>query len=294
MLDAQADVASSLESKPAPQKQIRRKHQPPELVVQDLHKSFGTHKVLKGINLDIPQGDLVAIVGGSGSGKTVLLDHLFAAMMPDQGRVFAADHESPGTPLRDLATADERTLDRIRIHWAVVFQRNALFTGSVYENIALWLREVRHLTDAEIRPIAREVIEAVQLDPDRVLMKDRDELSGGMAKRVALARALSMDPLLTFYDEPTTGLDPQHAAQIHALILDMHERPTPDGSPRTGVIVTHDTDLLRRLRPRIVMLHDGKVTFDGSYGSFSRSDDPAIRPYIEDMPVLQRRFVMGQ
>lgn len=259
-----------------------------EIRVVGLHKSFGEHVVLQGIQLTICSGELVAVVGGSGSGKSVLLGHLFGHFKPDRGEVFIADHESAGSPLVDIVKLDEDELDRIRIHWAVVFQHNALFSGTVYDNIALWLHEIRHLDDSQIQPIARKVIESVALNPDEVLERQRDDLSGGMAKRVAVARAIAMDPVLMFYDEPTTGLDPHHAALIQDLIAQTHEQKGGSGNRRTTVIVTHDKDLLRRLRPRIIMLHGGQVHFDGTFEEFSASDSKIIRPYFDLMPVLHQ------
>jgi phospholipid/cholesterol/gamma-HCH transport system ATP-binding protein len=245
--------------------------------------------VLCGVNLTIHRGEMVAIVGGSGSGKSVLLGHLYGHHRPDTGHVLVADHAAPGAPLVDLTAMSEDELDRVRIHWAVVFQHNALFSGTVYDNIALWLREIKRMTDDQIRPIARKVAEAVGLTPDDVLDRHRDDLSGGMAKRVAVARALAMDPLLMFYDEPTTGLDPHYAATIQDLIGKTHASRTAGGQARTTIIVTHDKDLLRRLRPRVVMLHEGKVFFDGSFAQFEASTSPIIRPYFDLMPVLQHR-----
>lgn len=264
---------------------------PQEIRVEDLHKAFGGNAVLCGVDLDVHRGEIVAIVGRSGSGKTVLLDHIIGQLKPDRGRVLVANHELPGAPLIDLATLDEEGMDAIRLHWAVVFQRNALFSGTVYENIALWLREIKRLDDQVILPKARAAAESVGLDPDTVLQKNRDELSGGMAKRVAVARALAMDPILMFYDEPTTGLDPEHATQIHDLICDTHRRGLDGGVQRTTVIITHDKDLLYRLRPTVIMLHEGRVFFDGSYRDFERSGSPVIRPYFNLMPALQQREV---
>jgi len=256
-----------------------------EIRVEGVHKAFGSHRVLRGIDLEIPRGDLVAIIGASGCGKTVLLHHLIGHLRADRGRVLVADHETDGAPLVDIATLDQDGLDRIRVHSAIVFQRNALFSASVYENIAVWLREIRRLDEDEIRRRAREALDAVGFRGDEsILGKDRSELSGGMAKRVAVARALAMRPLTIYYDEPTTGLDPINAAQIHELILETHQRPS-EVDPTT-VIVTHDKDLLRRLEPRVVMLHEGKVHFDGPHEAFERADSPVIQPYLEAMPAL--------
>lgn len=265
-----------------------------EIRVEDLCKAFGDRPVLTGVSLGVSSGEIVAIVGGSGSGKTVLLDHIIGNHSPDKGRVLIADHSRPGAPLVDLATADEETMDRLRLQWAVVFQRNALFSGSVYENIAFWLREHTGMSEAEIRARARESVDAVGFrGDDSILGKERDELSGGMAKRIAVARALAMRPMLLFYDEPTTGLDPASAAQIHELVFATHNAQafTPEGAPtrRTTVIITHDKDMLRRLRPRVVMLHHGTVFFDGAYERFASSTSDIIRPYFELMPVLHDR-----
>jgi phospholipid/cholesterol/gamma-HCH transport system ATP-binding protein len=260
-------------------------HNPPEIVVEGLYKAFRGHPVLKGIDLRIARGELVAIVGASGCGKTVLLHHIIGHLRPDRGRVLVADHETPGAPLVDLASLDEPGIDRIRIHSAVVFQRNALFSATVYENIALWLREIRRLDEDEILRRAREALDAVGFKGDEsVLWKDRAELSGGMAKRVAVARALAMRPHTIYYDEPTTGLDPLSAKQIHELILATHGQQSD--VQRTTLIITHDKDLLRRLQPRIVMLHDGRIHFDGAYAGFAASPSPVVRPYLEAMPIL--------
>jgi phospholipid/cholesterol/gamma-HCH transport system ATP-binding protein len=258
---------------------------PVEIRVEGLHKAFRGHAVLKGIDLEVRRGDLVAIVGASGCGKTVLLHHIIGHLRPDRGCVLVADHERPGAPLVDLATLDDSGLDRIRIHSAVVFQRNALFSATVYENIALWLREIKRLDEDEILRRARQALDAVGFKGDEsVLWKDRAELSGGMAKRVAVARALAMRPRTIYYDEPTTGLDPLNAGQIHELILATHQRAGDRGI--TTIIITHDKDLLRRLKPRVVMLHDGRVHFDGAYAAFEAADSAIIRPYLEAMPIL--------
>jgi phospholipid/cholesterol/gamma-HCH transport system ATP-binding protein len=202
-----------------------------------------------------------------------------------------ADHESPGAPLVDIAHLTESQMDRLRRHWAVVFQKNALFTGTVYDNIALGLSDVKGMDESEIAQRARDAVISVGLDADQVLQLDRDQLSGGMAKRVAVARALALDPVLIFYDEPTTGLDPEHAEHIQDLIRDVHGRIPELRMPRTSVIITHDIGLLYRLRPRIVMLHAGLVYFDGTYDAFLGSDSPVIRPYLELMPFLHHRHM---
>jgi phospholipid/cholesterol/gamma-HCH transport system ATP-binding protein len=244
--------------------------------------------VLQGVDLSVRRGEIIAIVGGSGSGKTVLLQHLIGQLSPDKGRIRLADHEAPDSPLVDLASLDEAGMDHLRIHWAVVFQRNALTSGTVEENISLPLLWVKDLSEAEAHERASKAVEAVGLKPAEVLNIKRDELSGGMAKRVAIARALAVEPMLIFFDEPTTGLDPEHAKLIQDLISQQYHTEQ-DGFRRTTVIVTHDKDLLYRLQPRVLMIYDGKVFFDGPYALFEKSDSPIIRPYFQLMPILQLR-----
>jgi phospholipid/cholesterol/gamma-HCH transport system ATP-binding protein len=266
-----------------------------EVLVEGVHRSFGRQTVLRGIDLTVRRGELVTIVGPSGCGKSVLLEVMTGRLEPDAGRVLMADHERPGDPLVDVHALDESARDELRRHWAIVFQHNALFSGTVRQNIALWLEEVAELAPREIEARVRRSVERVGLDPDRVLEVSRDELSGGMAKRVAIARAIAMEPRLIFYDEPTTGLDPRHAALIHDLVREVHAGARGRGGhgdvgPRpTTVVITHDTTLLRRLQPRIVMLFAGRVHFDGPWADFIASDDPEIRPYLEAMCGLHER-----
>jgi phospholipid/cholesterol/gamma-HCH transport system ATP-binding protein len=262
-----------------------------EIRAEEVRKSFGRREVLGGVNFEVKRGEIVALVGASGSGKTVLLDILTGLLKADEGRVLVADHSRPGLPLVDLAKLDWQGLDNVRLNWAVVFQRNALFTGTVYDNVALWLREHTAMSEDQVRQRVRGSLKAAALDVDDVIGKSRDELSGGMAKRVAIARAIAVEPAVIFYDEPTTGLDPVISAEIHELIHSNHHRPLEDGSQRTTVIVTHDKDLLRRLEPRVVMLHDRGIVFDGTYFQFLESDaEPAVE-YLRTMPVLQERHV---
>ncbi len=265
-----------------------------EIRVEGLCGAFGEHHVLRGIDLEIRHGEVVAVVGGSGCGKTVLLNHILGLLSPDAGRILVADHEQSGAALVDLSLLDNAELDSIHIHWGVVFQSNALFSGTVYDNISLWLEEVKELGDNAIIPIARSVLTAVALPTDDdFLNTDTNDLSGGMAKRLAIARALSMDPNVIFYDEPTTGLDPSSAVQIQDLILATHFDRKAGTPERTTVIITHDKDLLGRLQPRTVMLHEGRASFDGPFAEFESSNSPLIRPYFDLMPVLHERAATG-
>jgi len=264
-------------------------HHQQEIVVEGVVKKFGDKLVLDGVGFTVERGEMVAIIGGSGCGKTVLIRVITGHFAPDAGRVEVANHEIPGSPLRDLSTVSEAELDELRRHWAVVFQRNALFSGSVYENLALWPKEVKCLTDDEVTPLAVKALRDVALDPEELMYADRDSLSGGMAKRLAIARALVLDPVLIFYDEPTAGLDPETGGQIHDLIESTHRATPALGVERTSIIVTHDSELISKLSPRIIMLHSGRVIFDGAFEEFVRTDHPRIRPYVLQMPSLHAR-----
>ena len=261
-----------------------------EIDIEGLKKAFGENKVLRGVDLRVWRGDMVAILGGSGSGKTVLFNHILGQLIPDSGRIWVADYTQAGAPLIDLAALDEQKRDIIHAHWGVVFQRNALFSGTVYANIELWLKEIKNLDDEDIMSIARDVLSAVALPIDDDFMESSVEsLSGGMAKRVAIARALSMDPKVIFYDEPTTGLDPTSAAQVQDLIRETHVVAEVGRPKRTTLIITHDKDLLKRLEPQVVMLHEGRVFFNGPFDEFESSTSDVIRPYFDLMPTLQNR-----
>jgi len=255
-----------------------------EIRVEDLYKSFGDKSVLKGINLEIHRGEMVAVLGSSGSGKSTLLRLLTGHFKPDGGRVLIADHEAAGSPLVDLATLDPVGMEQLERHWAVVFQGNGLLGGTVYDNIALPLRAVQYLDEEQIKDKVARVVRAVGLDMDKDAPANVDELSGGMAKRVAIARAIAVDPILILYDEPTSGLDPRRAWEIQDVIQAVHVHRDANGTVRTSFIVTHDKDLLHRLRPRTVVLDAGRVLFDGTYRAFQQSDSPIIRPYLETTP----------
>ncbi|CUW37301.1 ABC-type transport system [Magnetospirillum sp. XM-1] len=262
--------------------------EPVEIRIEGLTKAFDGHQVLRGVDLDIHAGAFIAVVGGSGCGKSVLLNHVLGLMQPDGGRVLVADPERTDGTLLDLAALDADRMADIHVHWGVVFQRNALFSGTVLDNIGLWLEEVGHMGQGDIERVAQRVLAAVGLPGSPEFLEGRVEsLSGGMAKRIAIARALAMKPRCMFFDEPTTGLDPVTASQIQDLLLSTHVDES-DGRALTTIVVTHDKDLLYRLRPRVVMLHEGRVSFDGPFEEFEASDSPIIRPYFELMPVLHQ------
>jgi phospholipid/cholesterol/gamma-HCH transport system ATP-binding protein len=263
-----------------------------EIQVEGLFKAFDGKPVLRGIDLTIRRGSFVAVVGPSGCGKTVLLNLILRLLAPDAGRILVAADERPDARLVDFTALDAQERSRVYSRWGVVFQRNALFSGSVRDNIGLWLKEVRNFADDAVTPIARTALAAVGLPSnDEFLETSVYSLSGGMAKRLAIARALAMDPICMFHDEPTTGLDPLTASQIQDLLLSTHSGQGVGHGRRTTVIITHDKDLLSRLRPRTVMLHKGRVFFDGPFEEFQASRSPIIRPYFELMPILHQRIV---
>ena len=256
-----------------------------------MHKSFDDHEVLQGIDLELCSGEIIAIVGGSGCGKTVLLNTILGQYPIDKGVIRILNRSDKKWALKSLDDFNELEIDNIHEHWGVVFQRNALFSGSVFFNIALWLKEIKGMEDEAILPIAERALASVDLPNDKSFMgKSGGDLSGGMAKRLAIARAIAMDPYIFFYDEPTTGLDPTSSANIHDLIFNIHDTNMEDGSKRTSIIITHDKDLLSRIRPRTIMLHQGKVHFDGPFDEFETSGSDVIRPYFKMMPVLNDRF----
>ena len=282
-------------NRPIPAQEPRSTREDPaaasdEIRIDRLSKLFGGRRVLDGINLVVRRAEMIAIVGGSGTGKTTLLRIIIGLEHPDQGCVLLADHVSAGSPLVDLATLDPESMERLERHWGVVFQGNALLSGrSVEANIALPLREVQNLDESIISRKVREALREVALDPEKDLDLTADQLSGGMAKRVAIARALAKDPILLLYDEPTTGLDPYVAEEIQLLIKSTHYKKTPSGFPRTSIFITHDKELLYRLQPRIIMLDSANIVFDGTYEAFQNSDSPIIRPYFDLMPRLHSR-----
>ena len=258
-----------------------------EIQLDHISKSFGEKEVLTDVCLDVRRGEMVAVVGGSGCGKTVLFNLILGQYPPSTGEIFVANHAQPGSPLVALSST-ETDIDELHKHWGVVFQSNALFSGSVLDNISLWLEEVRHLAVEDIVERTRRVLDSVGLpNDDAFLALDHGELSGGMAKRLAIARALSMQPDVLFYDEPTSGLDPASAAHIHDLIGLTHD--DSGAQPRTSLIITHDLNLLTRLRPRTVMLFEHQVFFDGPFDEFESAESAIIRPYFEDMSLLHAR-----
>jgi len=245
----------------------------PLVQIEDLHKQFGGQPVLRGVDLTIKRGESVVVMGQSGCGKSVLLKHIMCLLDPDHGRIVF-----DGEDLADLRES-ELTLTRRRI--GMLFQSAALFDSmTVAENVGLGLKESREYLQAEITNIVRDKLEMVDL-PD-VWEKNPAELSGGMRKRVGLARAIAGDPEMLLYDEPTTGLDPITAERIDDLIVRLNTRLKV-----TSVAVTHDVRSAFKIAGRIVMLHEGRVAFDGSPVEMMRSDIPIIRGFLRSSTINQ-------
>jgi phospholipid/cholesterol/gamma-HCH transport system ATP-binding protein len=238
--------------------------------------TFGTQAVLHDITLGIPRGQTMVVIGESGCGKTVLLKLLIGLLRPTTGRV-AFD----GRVLVDLS---DRELTRQRLRIGFLFQGSALFDSlTVFDNVALGLREQRRLNETEIHERVRQRLQEVGL-PAGVDRKKPAELSGGMRKRVGLARALALDPEVMLYDEPTTGLDPIMADVINELI-----QQTRRQRPITSVVVTHDMKTAQKVADRVVMLYphgrlsagEGQVLFDGSPAELGQCQDPRVVQFVE-------------
>ncbi|HTQ51712.1 MAG TPA: ABC transporter ATP-binding protein [Candidatus Acidoferrales bacterium] len=235
--------------------------------VRDLKKGFAGHEVLDGVSFRIENGDSVAIIGRSGGGKSVLLKHLIGLLKPDAGEV-RIDGE-------DIVPMNERQLLRVRRKFGMVFQGAALFDSmTVAENVAFGLRRHEHLTEAEIARRVAATLEVVDLPGTE--KKNPAELSGGMRKRVGLARAIVYEPQIVLYDEPTTGLDPIVSDSIDKLIMSAHSR-----LKITTVVVTHDMRTARRVGQRVMLLHDKKIYAAGAPDMFFASQDPIVRQFVD-------------
>ena len=230
---------------------------------------FGSHVVHEGLDLDVRRGEVFAIVGGSGSGKTVLMREMIMLHAPSAGSVRVLGV--------DIATLGEEDALALRRRWGVMFQRGGLFSAlTVRENIGLPLREYSELDDALIDGIAEWKLSLTGLPPDTGL-KFPGELSGGMLKRASLARAIALDPELLFLDEPTSGLDPASSAGVDELIRRMH---TLYGL--TIVVITHDLDLMWQVCDRVAVLGEGRVLAVGSMAELSHHAHPIVRGYFDD------------
>jgi len=234
--------------------------------IRDLHKTFGEQEVLKGVTLCAPRGKITTIIGGSGSGKSVMIKHLVGLLLPDKGEVVV-----DGQNLGELSSSELR---KVRGKFGLVFQHAALFDSmTVEDNVAFPLRERTTKSRQEISKIVAEILE--RLDLPGIQKKYPSELSGGMKKRVGLARAIVLEPQFMVYDEPTTGLDPIMIRQVDDMIRDTQER-----FGVTSIIISHDMASTFRLSHNIAMLHKGRIRLEGPPPLFQNSDDPEVEKFI--------------
>ncbi|RMF83960.1 MAG: ATP-binding cassette domain-containing protein [Nitrospirae bacterium] len=238
----------------------------PAIELAGVEKAFGRQRVLRGIDLVVPAGKTTVIVGGSGEGKSVLMRHMLGLLRPDRGSVRVFGEE--------ITRMGRRALRRVRRRFGVLFQGVALFDSmTVYDNVALPLRERTRLSEAEIRARVHERLALVDLHD--VDAKYPAQLSGGMQKRVGLARALVIDPEVVFFDEPTTGVD---AARTNELYRLFHRSQQELGY--TAVIVSHDVPKIFKLADQVVLLSGGRLHGGGTPEEFQRSTDPVVREFI--------------
>ncbi len=231
----------------------------------DVHKSFGTNAVLRGVNLHVPRGESMVVIGGSGTGKSILIKSVLGLVTPDRGRI-----EVDG---QDVTHADR---DAFLARFGMLFQGGALFDSlPVWQNVAFrLLRGSLKKTKDEARAIALEKLRRVGLS-EEVADRLPAELSGGMQKRVGLARAIAAEPEIIFFDEPTTGLDPIMAGVINELI---REIVTEMGA--TAITITHDMSSVRAIADKIAMLHAGKIRWTGPVAEMDTSGDPYLDQFI--------------
>jgi phospholipid/cholesterol/gamma-HCH transport system ATP-binding protein len=234
--------------------------------IKNLKKRFGKNEVLQGVDLIINKGETLVVIGKSGCGKSVLLKHIIGLLKPDEGEIFFEGV--------DLVKMKLKELNKIRLKFGFLFQGAALFDSmTVAENIGLGLKENTRMTESEIAQVVTEKLELVGL-PGTQKMKPSD-LSGGMKKRVSLARSLATDPEYILYDEPTTGLDPVMSDAIDELIRELSERLKV-----TSIVVTHDIFSVYDVADRVAMMEDGKIYFHGTPKELVETKDPIIRGFL--------------
>ncbi len=239
-----------------------------QLVVSGIHKSFGEHHVLKGIDLLVERGKINVVIGGSGAGKSVLMKHLIGLIKPDRGTI-VVDGE-------DLVPMDEFQLNRVRAKFGMLFQYSALFDSmTVEENVMFPLLEHRkkEMTRAQMKALVREKLHSLDLyDTEH---KYPAEISGGMRKRVGLARAIVLEPRILFYDEPTTGLDPIATKNVDEMIADISARLGV-----TSVVISHDMASTFRIGHRVSMLYKGRIIASGTPREILMHPDPNLREFL--------------
>ncbi len=234
--------------------------------IRNVHKSFGAHHVLRGADLAVEKGESMTVIGGSGSGKSVLLKHIIGLLFPDKGTVIIDGQE--------ISALDGEGLNELRKKFGMLFQLAALFDSlTVWENVGFALKQHTKMSDDEIRAVATKKLELVGLKG--VEDKMPADLSGGMKKRVGLARAIAMDPAIILYDEPTTGLDPIMADAINDLIIDLRKKLGV-----TSVAITHDMQSAYKISDRIAMLYKGRILETGTPDEIRNTENPIVRQFI--------------
>jgi len=235
--------------------------------IVNVYKKFGSQRVLEGLNLQIPRGKVTVILGRSGIGKSVMLKHMIGLIRPDKGRVFV-----DGT---DIWTLSPHRLNETRQKFGMLFQSAALFDSfNVFENVAFPLREHTDYSNSKIEKIVKEKLSLVGLKG--VENKMPSELSGGMRKRVGLARAIALQPEIILYDEPTTGLDPLMADSVDKLILNTQRKLN-----LTSVVISHDIESAFKIADKIAMIDNGKIIEEGSPLEFKNSRNPHVQNFLK-------------
>ena len=238
----------------------------PVIEVRDLWKSFGDLEVLRGVDLTVLEGETMVVLGASGCGKSVLLKHVIGLMKPDRGSIVIEGHE--------ITKLGSRELKDLRMTFGMVFQGAALFDSmTVGENVGLPLKEHRGIRGVELADIVETKLRMVGMAG--VSHKRPSQISGGMKKRVALARAIALDPDIILYDEPTTGLDPIMAEQINELIRSLQREVNA-----TSMVVTHDLHSAKFTGDKIALMHEGRIEFVGTLDELTRSDNTAVRTFL--------------
>ncbi len=246
---------------------FKQKEQTPKIKLVNLHKTFGRKKVLNGLNLEVYPGESVVIIGGSGTGKSVTLKCILGLLSPDSGYIEMDGHRLDQLSLRDRA----ETIGQI----GMLFQSGALFDSlSVWENVAFSLIQNKKIKKDEARKIAVSKLAQVGLGRDVASVYPAD-LSGGMKKRVGLARAIATDPSVIFFDEPTTGLDPIMSDVINELIVS-----TVKNLGATALTITHDMNSARKIADRIAMLYEGKIIWVGTVKELDKTKNPYVRQFV--------------
>ena len=243
--------------------------------IRELHRHFGPRHILRGVSLDIYKGETVAILGGSGSGKTTLLRHLMAMLRPEDGRISVHGVGAGGSDL-DLAEAGEEDIERYRRNLGVVFQGAALLNSlTVLENVGLPLIEVEQLPLAQVRDRVVEALRRVYLPAEEILSLKPAALSGGMRKRVGIARAIIQKPRIILYDEPTTGLDPVTVNGVNELTLDLQAKLGV-----TSIVITHDLAAAFMIADRIALLYKGRIVACGNKEETRANPHPVLQQML--------------